>query len=81
MSTLSSGVPSGWNVTQITFLASSITILMILPTTPFKAKVKEDIEFYSVMRSVRAIEHCDVCILVVDATRGFDGQVQGQPFL
>tara|TARA_B110000858_G_scaffold24319_1_gene24705 strand:- start:3218 stop:4522 length:1305 start_codon:yes stop_codon:yes gene_type:complete len=41
-----------------------------------KAKVKEDIEFYSVMRSVRAIEHCDVCILVVDATRGFDGQVQ-----
>ncbi|WGK65450.1 ribosome biogenesis GTPase Der [Croceiramulus getboli] len=41
-----------------------------------KAKVKEDLEFYSVMRSVRAIEHCDVCILVVDATRGFDGQVQ-----
>ncbi len=41
-----------------------------------KAKVKEDIEFYSVMRSVRAIEYSDVCILVVDATRGFDGQVQ-----
>lgn len=41
-----------------------------------KAKVKEDIEFYSVMRSVRAIEHCDVCLIVVDATRGFDGQVQ-----
>ena len=41
-----------------------------------KAKVKEDLEFYSVMRSVRAIEHCDVCILLVDATRGFDGQVQ-----
>lgn len=41
-----------------------------------KAKVKEDLEFYSVMRSVRAIEHCDVCLLVVDATRGFDGQVQ-----
>lgn len=41
-----------------------------------KAKVKEDIEFYSVMRSVRAIEHSDVCLLVVDATRGFDGQVQ-----
>lgn len=40
-----------------------------------KAKVKEDLEFYSVMRSVRAIEHCDVCLLVVDATRGFDGQV------
>lgn len=41
-----------------------------------KSKVKEDLEFYSVMRSVRAIEHCDVVILVCDATRGFDGQVQ-----
>jgi GTP-binding protein len=41
-----------------------------------KSKVKEDLEFYSVMRSVRAIEHCDVCLLVMDATRGFDGQVQ-----
>ena len=41
-----------------------------------KAKVKEDLEFYSVMRSVRAIEHADVCILVVDATRGFEGQDQ-----
>ncbi|NER14893.1 ribosome biogenesis GTPase Der [Leptobacterium flavescens] len=39
-----------------------------------KAKVKEDLEFYSVMRSVRAIEHSDVCLLVVDATRGFEGQ-------
>ena len=41
-----------------------------------KAKVKEDLEFYSVMRSVRAIEHSDVCLVVLDATRGFDGQVQ-----
>ncbi|MEM5567022.1 ribosome biogenesis GTPase Der [Psychroserpens sp. AS72] len=41
-----------------------------------KSKVKEDLEFYSVMRSVRAIEHCDVCLVVLDATRGFDGQVQ-----
>ena len=41
-----------------------------------KAKVKEDLEFYSVMRSVRAIEHCDVAILILDASRGFDGQVQ-----
>jgi len=41
-----------------------------------KSKVKEDLEFYSVMRSVRAIEHSDVCLLVVDATRGFDAQVQ-----
>ncbi|MBZ9632596.1 ribosome biogenesis GTPase Der [Salegentibacter sp. LM13S] len=41
-----------------------------------KAKVKEDLEFYSVMRSVRAIENCDVCLVILDATRGFDGQVQ-----
>ena len=41
-----------------------------------KSKVKEDLEFYSVMRSVRAIENADVCLLVLDATRGFDGQVQ-----
>ena len=41
-----------------------------------KSKVKEDIEFYSVMRSVRAIEYCDICLILVDATRGFDGQVQ-----
>ena len=40
-----------------------------------KSKVKEDLEFYSVMRSIRAIEHSDVCILLLDATRGFDGQV------
>ncbi|WP_445453970.1 ribosome biogenesis GTPase Der [Flavobacterium sp. 25HG05S-40] len=41
-----------------------------------KAKVKEDLEFYSVMRSVRAIEHSDVVILLIDATRGFEGQDQ-----
>jgi len=41
-----------------------------------KAKVKEDLEFYSVMRSVRAIENSDVCLLVLDASRGFDGQVE-----
>lgn len=39
-----------------------------------KNRVKEDLEFYSVMRSVRAIEHADVCLLVIDATRGFEGQ-------
>lgn len=39
-----------------------------------KSKVKEDLEFYSVMRSVRAIEHCDVCILMIDASRGFESQ-------
>lgn len=41
-----------------------------------KAKVKEDLEFYSVMRSVRAIEHSDICILIIDATRGFESQDQ-----
>ncbi len=41
-----------------------------------KSKVKEDLEFYSVMRSIRAIEHCDVCMILFDATRGFDGQVE-----
>ena len=39
-----------------------------------KSKVKEDLEFYSVMRSIRAIEHSDVCILMFDATRGFESQ-------
>jgi len=39
-----------------------------------KSKVKEDLEFYSVMREVRTIEYSDVIILVVDATRGFEGQ-------
>lgn len=39
-----------------------------------KAKVHEDLEFYSVMRTVRAIEDCDVCLLVLDATAGFEGQ-------
>ncbi len=39
-----------------------------------KSKVKEDLEFYSVMRAVRAIEHADVILLLVDATRGFEGQ-------
>ena len=39
-----------------------------------KSKVHEDLEFYSVMRSVRAIEHCDVCMLVLDATQGIESQ-------
>lgn len=41
-----------------------------------KSKVSEDLEFYSVMRAVRSIENCDVVILVIDATRGFEGQDQ-----
>ncbi|PCJ65932.1 MAG: ribosome biogenesis GTPase Der [Bacteroidetes bacterium] len=39
-----------------------------------KSKVSEDIEFYSVMRSIRAIENVDVVALVVDATRGLESQ-------
>ena len=39
-----------------------------------KGKVKEDLEFYSVMRSVRAIEHADVCLLMIDATIGIEAQ-------
>ncbi len=41
-----------------------------------KNKVKEDIEFYSVMRAIRAIENSDVVFLIVDATRGFESQDQ-----
>lgn len=41
-----------------------------------KSKVKEDLEFYSVMRAVRTIEYSDVIVLMVDATRGFEGQDQ-----
>ena len=37
-----------------------------------KNKVNEDLEFYSVMRSIRAIENSDVCILMIDATRGIE---------
>ena len=39
-----------------------------------KNKVTEDLEFYSVMRSIRSIEHSDVCILMIDATRGIEAQ-------
>lgn len=39
-----------------------------------KAKVNEDVEFYSVMRSIRAIEESDVCMLLLDATRGMEAQ-------
>ena len=39
-----------------------------------KQKVNEDIEYYSVIRSIRAIEASDVCILMIDATRGFEAQ-------
>lgn len=39
-----------------------------------KNKVNEDIEYYSVIRSIRAIEASDVCILMIDATRGIEAQ-------
>ena len=39
-----------------------------------KNKVNEDIEYYSVLRSIRAIEYSDVCILIIDATRGIESQ-------
>jgi len=39
-----------------------------------KPKVSEDLEFYSVMRSIRTIESADVCVLILDATRGVEAQ-------
>jgi GTP-binding protein len=39
-----------------------------------KSRVSDDLEFYSVMRSVRSIERSDVCLLLIDATRGVEGQ-------
>jgi len=39
-----------------------------------KGKVTEDLEYYSVIRSIRAIENADVCILMIDATRGIESQ-------
>lgn len=41
-----------------------------------KNKVYEDVEFYSTLRAIRAIEHSDVCILMIDATEGFGAQDQ-----
>jgi GTPase len=39
-----------------------------------KGKVEEDIEFYSVMRAIRTIENSDICLLLIDATRGIESQ-------
>lgn len=41
-----------------------------------KAKVNEDLEFYSVMRAIRTIENSDICIMMIDATRGIESQDQ-----
>ena len=49
---------------------------MLLDTAGLRkrAKVSEDLEFYSTMRSIRTIEHSDVCLLILDATRGIEAQ-------
>ena len=39
-----------------------------------KSRVNEDLEFYSVMRSLKALENSDVCFIMIDATQGFDAQ-------
>lgn len=39
-----------------------------------KSKVNEDLEYYSVIRAIRAIENADVCVLMIDATRGIEAQ-------
>ena len=41
-----------------------------------KSKINTNLEFYSVVRSIKAIENCDVCLLIMDATRGFDTQIK-----
>ena len=41
-----------------------------------KSKINDDVEFYSVVRSIRTIENADVCLILFDATRSFDAQVK-----
>ena len=41
-----------------------------------KSKINSNLEFYSVVRSIKSIEKCDVCLLIIDATRGFDSQIK-----
>jgi GTP-binding protein len=50
--------------------------LMLVDTAGLrkKGKVSEDIEFYSVMRAIRTIENSDICLLLIDATRGIEAQ-------
>lgn len=39
-----------------------------------KTKISDNVEFYSTVRAIRAIENCDICLLVIDATRGIEAQ-------
>lgn len=50
--------------------------MMLIDTAGLRKKmnVDEDIEFYSVLRTVKAIERCDICLLVIDASQGFEAQ-------
>jgi GTP-binding protein len=41
-----------------------------------KSKIDSDLEFYSVVRSIKSIEQCDICLIIMDATRGFDSQIK-----
>ena len=41
-----------------------------------KSKISDDVEFYSVVRSIRTIENSDVCLIIFDATRSFDSQIK-----
>ena len=41
-----------------------------------KSKINDNLEFYSVVRSIKSIENCDVCLLIMDATRTFDAQIK-----
>ena len=41
-----------------------------------KSKIDSNLEFYSVVRSIKSIEQCDVCLLIIDANRGFDSQIK-----
>ena len=41
-----------------------------------KSKIDSNLEFYSVVRSIKSIEQCDVCLLIMDANRGFDSQIK-----
>ena len=47
---------------------------MTLPVCAKKPSIGEDIEFYSTLRSIRSIEDADLCLLLIDATRGMESQ-------